>query len=110
MSDFATLAAKVDQLQTRLSTYVAPLSTGTPVVSGVAAVGNTLTCTRGTWDNGVASYAYQWKSAAVNVGTSVPTYAPVAGDVTKAITCVVSATNTFGTTVGPASNGVTISY
>jgi hypothetical protein len=32
----------------------------------------------------------------------------VAGDVTKAITCVVSATNAFGTTVAPASNGVTI--
>lgn len=108
MSDYATAAAKVDQLQARLSAYVAPLSVGTPVVSGVGAIGNTLTCSRGIWDNGVASYAYQWKSAAVNVGTSIPTYAPVAGDITKAITCVVTATNTFGATAAPASNGVTI--
>lgn len=109
MSDFAQMAAKVDQLQTRLSTYVAPLSVTVPVVSGVAAVGNTLSCSKGVWDNGVASYAYQWKSAAANVGTNVPTYAPVAGDVTKIITCVVTATNAFGAT--PAtSNGLTIAF
>ena len=108
MSDYAVAMAKVDQLQARLSAYVAPLLVGTPVVSGVGTLGNTLTCSKGVWDNGVATYAYQWKSAAANVGTSVPTYTPVAGDVTKAITCVVSATNAFGTTVAPASKGVTI--
>ena len=114
MSDFALMATKVDQLQARLSAYVAPLSVGTPVVStavfGPPSVGATLTCTRGVWDNGAASYAYQWKSAAANVGTNVQTYVPVAGDVTKAITCVVSATNATGTTAAPASNGITIQY
>ena len=109
MSDIAILLVKLDQLQARLATVIAPLSVTAPVVSGVPAAGQVLSCTRGVWDHAppAATYAYQWKSAAANVGTNAATYTPVVGDITKAITCVVSATNTFGTTAA-TSNAVTL--
>ena len=109
MSDFATAMVKIDQSQARLATVIAPLSVSAPVVSGVPAAGQVLTCSRGVWDHAppAATYAYQWKSAATNVGTNAATYTPVVGDVTKAITCVVSATNAFGTTAA-TSNAVTL--
>lgn len=109
MSDIALAMQKIDQLQARLATVIAPLSVTVPVVSGAPAAGQVLSCARGVWDHAppAATYAYQWKSAATNVGTNVPTYTPVVGDITKAITCVVSATNTFGTTTA-TSNIVTI--
>ena len=113
MSDISTIAAKVEQLQARLSAYVAPLSVQTPRLTPVGSagtrVGGVLNCTRGVWDNGVATYAYQWKSAAANVGSGAASYTPVTGDVGAVVTCVVSATNATGTTAAPASNGVTIS-
>lgn len=108
MSDYANARAKIDTLQSRLAPLVAPLMVGAPVVTGVGQAGNTLSCSTGVWDHAPSSYAYQWKSAAANVGTNVPTYVPVAGDVTKSITCVVTATNAMGSTAASPSNGILI--
>jgi hypothetical protein len=108
MSDFAVAMAKIDTLQARLAPLVAPLMVGAPVVTGIGRVGNALSCSNGAWDHAPSSFAYQWKSAAANVGTSVPNYAPVSGDVGKAITCVVTATNAMGSTAASPSNGVQI--
>lgn len=46
-----------------------PSTTAAPVVSGVAAVGRTLTTTAGTWDGSPTSYAYQWQQCSTT-GTS----------------------------------------
>jgi hypothetical protein len=73
-----------------------------------AVVGSVLNCTLGNWFGVPTSYTYQWKSNAVNVGTSVNTYTVVAGDSTHSMTCVVSAINANGTTVAPASNAIVI--
>jgi hypothetical protein len=73
-----------------------------------AVVGSVLNCTLGNWFGVPTSYAYQWKSNAANVGTSVPTYTVVAGDSGHSMTCVVSATNANGTTIAPASNAIAI--
>lgn len=111
MSDFANALAKVGTLQSRLATLAAPLNVTLPVVGapgGAGGVGVALSCSTGVWDHAPTTFAYQWKSAATNVGTNSPTYTPVAGDAAKAVTCVVTATNTFGATPG-TSNAVTIS-
>jgi hypothetical protein len=110
MSDFANALAKVGTLQARLAALAAPLNVTLPYVGapgGAGGVGVSLICSTGTWDHAPASYAYQWKSAAVNVGTNSPTYTPVAGDAAKNITCVVTATNAFGSTPG-TSNAVAV--
>ena len=108
MSDYDALAVKVGALQSRLATFQAPISTVVPVVSGTGRVNEVLTCSRGSWDHAPTTYAFQWKSAAVNVGTNVPTYTPVSGDVTKLVTCVVTATNATGGTAASPSNGITV--
>ena len=78
-------------------------------LTGTGHVGDTLTCTNGNWLGVPTGYAYQWKSAGANVGTNSNTYTPVAGDVGKSITVVVTATNAAGSTAAPASHGVAIS-
>lgn len=78
-------------------------------ITGTAVVGDTLTCTNGNWLGEPTGYAYQWKSGATNVGTDSNTYTPVAGDVGKSITVVVTATNADGSTAAPASHGVAVS-
>lgn len=86
----------------------APINTVAPVVSGTPQVGQVLTTTDGTWI-GAVSFAYQWKSNGVNVGTNTNTYTPVVGDIGNLITCVVTATNGNGSTpatsnaVGPVT-------
>ena len=86
----------------------APVSVDTPYVSGAAANGSVLSCTQGTWTGNPTSKAYQWKSAAANVGTNAATYTTVAGDVGKVVTCVVTATNATGNGTAPPSNGITV--
>jgi hypothetical protein len=73
-----------------------------------AAVGDTLTCTKGNWVGAPTSYTYQWKSGGTNAGANSDTYVVVAGDSGKTIVCVVTATNASGSTAAPPSNGVHI--
>jgi hypothetical protein len=81
-------------------TGIAPANAGganLPAISGSSTQGATLTATSGTWTGTpTPTYAYQWKSAGVNVGTNSSTYATVAGDVGNTITVVVTATNVAG--------------
>ena len=75
-----------------------PVNTVAPVISGTAVVGQTLSTTNGTWSNSPASFSYQWKRGATNIGTNSSTYTLVQADAgnTSNITCVVTATNTAG--------------
>jgi len=76
----------------------APVNTVLPAITGTAQVGQTLTVSNGTWTGSPSGYAYQWKSGAANVGTNSNTYVPVVGDIGNVITCIVTATNTGGST------------
>lgn len=78
----------------------APVNTVPPAITGTAQVGQTLTVSNGTWTSKSAiTYARQWRAAGVNIGGATgTTYVPVAGDVGKAITCVVTANNANGGT------------
>lgn len=81
----------------------APVNAVAPVVSGTAAVGQTLSTTNGTWTGAPApTFTYQWQRSAVNIsGATSSTYVLVAADYANTIRCVVKATNSI------APSGVT---
>ena len=86
-----------------------PENTVAPVVSGAQIVGSTMTSTTGTWTgNPSPTYIYQWKSDGTNVGTDQNTYVSQSSDAGKSITCVVTATNSQGST-SQSSNGISMS-
>ena len=79
---------------------IAPVNTASPVVSGTAVVGQTLSTTDGTW-TGTApiTYSYQWyRGATLISGATNNTYTLVQADAgnTSNIKCVVTATNGAG--------------
>lgn len=82
----------------------APVCTDAPVITGVGAVDQVLSCSTGSWGNEPTSYAYAWSSGGMD-----STYTIVAADVDTSIICVVSATNAGGTTAAPPSNTIPIS-
>jgi hypothetical protein len=74
-----------------------PENTIAPVVTGTPTVGETLSCTTGTWDNGPDSYAYQWLRAGAPIsGATASTYELVGDDEGADISCEVTATNEEG--------------
>jgi len=89
---------------------IAPQYIDVPYVSSTlpVVVGCVLTSTLGNWFGVPTSYSFQWKRGVTNVGSNAATYTTVAGDSANTITCVVSATNSNGTGVAPASNGIAI--
>lgn len=74
-----------------------PVNTVAPAITGTAEVGQTLSCSTGTWSNDPISYAYQWKRGGVNiVGATSSTYVLVAADAGTSVKCTVTATNGAG--------------
>ena len=85
-------------------TRFAPANTVRPVISGTAAVGQTLTASTGTWDYLPTSYTYQWQRCNSNNGASCSnitnatanTYLVAAADNNHWLRVVVTATNASG--------------
>lgn len=85
----------------------APRVLDEPAVTGTATVGQTLTCTTGTW-TGSPSYAYQWLANGLTIaGATAATRVIAAGDAGKTLVCMVTATNAVGSGQCP-SNGTAI--
>lgn len=80
-------------------------NTVTPVIQQANSVIN---CNTGTWTGSPTGYAYQWKMGAANVGTNSPSYTIQAGDVGSTATCVVTASNAYGTRAASPSSGVVV--
>lgn len=86
------------------STAAGVENTAAPVASGDVAVDETLSCTTGTWTgNPAPTYTYQWQVSdngttgwADVAGEASDSYTIVAGDLTKHLRCVVTATNAVG--------------
>ena len=80
-----------------------PVNSVLPAITGTTEVGETLTCSTGTWTN-ANSYAYQWRRDEVNiVGGTSATYVLVGDDNATEIDCVVTATNTRATATATAA-------
>lgn len=104
-----TINASKKWIALGIEVFAAPLPVNTvaPVVSGTAQVGQTLTCSTGTWTNSPTGYSYQWKSNGSNVGADQDAYVTVADDVGNTIQCVVTASNADGS--GEPANSNTTS-
>lgn len=86
----------------------APQNTERPGIQGTTVVGNTLTCTPGAWTGSPSSYAYSWRrDGAAIAGATGSTYALVAADAGKTITCTSTASNSGGATTA-VSDGVSV--
>ena len=77
-----------------------------PVISGTAVVGSVLTASNGAWSNEPTGFDYQWRSGGLVVGTNANSYVPVAGDVGRMITVMVTATRP-GHNAGTATSAPT---
>ena len=79
----------------------APVDSAVPVITGTAAVGDTLTASTGTWSNTPTSYAYQWQDCTSGVCVAIPnatgaSYTAQLTDVGDSVDVVVTATNAAG--------------
>ena len=87
-----------------------PVSTSDPVISGINVVGQTLSCTDGTWTGSLPiTFTYQWKRNGLDIlGATSSTYVLVQADAANTISCVVTATNVVGSANAPSSNSFII--
>ena len=81
-----------------VNTFVAPINTIAPAITGTAQEGQTLTTSTGFWTGTpVITYTYQWKRNGSNIGSATnSTYTLVTADVGQSIKCTVTATNSVG--------------
>ena len=69
---------------------------GAPTVSGTPAVGETLTCTPGTWKN-TPTFTYRWLANGTPIaGATASTYVPTAAERGTALQCELTGTNASG--------------
>jgi hypothetical protein len=101
-------AAMAAAITAGLATEIPPVNTVAPVASGTGTVGQTLSCTQGTWLYSPASWAYQWTRDGANIsGAIAGGYTLVAADSTHSIACRVTATNLAGST-SATSNAIAV--
>ncbi len=84
----------------------APVNVVPPVASGGPLIGDTVSCTTGTWSGpGTFAYSYQWRRNGANISLATSsTYVLVTADDGAAIDCVVTATTTYGATPQDSNN------
>ncbi len=71
-----------------------PVCSVLPAITGTTTVGQTLTCSTGTWSNTPDAYAYQWsRDGSQIIGATASTRVLSAGDAGAAMSCTVTATN-----------------
>jgi hypothetical protein len=79
------------------------VSTPTPTIAGTVRVGQTLTASSGTWDDGVTK-GYQWSANGAPIpGATAASYVLVAGDLGKRITVTVTGVKAGYATVSRTS-------
>lgn len=90
---------------------IKPTNIEAPQVSGIAAVGQQLTCNRGIWSGQPPpTFGYRWlRDGALIVSAGAGTYTVELADQGHLLSCQVIATNSEGTTEVESSNGVAIS-
>jgi len=78
----------------------APVNTVRPELTGINTLGSTLTCSQGTWiGDPTITYAYQWYQGNTPlIGQTATTHVITTGDVSSALFCRVTASNSSGGT------------
>jgi len=87
-----------------------PLNLTAPVLSGTPTIGEVLSSTDGTWQGKAPiTFAYQWRRDLANIGGATSnSYTLVDADYQTIIDCVVTATNTFGSTTQDSNDSALI--
>ncbi len=81
-----------------------PAITDPPVLSGTTAVGGTLFCSTGSWNNSPSSYSYAWQRNGVGMAIgNTSTDTVQSADLGAAITCQVKAKNSYGTSTATSN-------
>lgn len=76
---------------------LAPVNTAAPTLAGTPALGQTLSCSTGTWANNPTGFSYTWLRSGVPIaGQAGDTYVVQAADEGHAISCQVTAGNGGG--------------
>jgi hypothetical protein len=85
-----------------------PVNSVLPAISGTTTVGQTLTCSTGTWTQS-PSFAYQWRRDGVSIaGATASTRVLVAGDAGALMSCSVIATKNGSQAVATSANTAAI--
>jgi hypothetical protein len=113
----ADAAALARPVVAHIRAGLVPASVAPPTISGVPAVGQTLTATAGSWSNGPSALGYQWQRCGAAgtacsdiAGATGQTYVLGAGDGGSTIRVAVTAKNRDGAaTVVSAATAVVVS-
>ncbi len=105
-----------DRIDEWLLPPTAPSNIESPVISGEAVDGRTLTASRGAWSGAPLRYAYQWQSCNADggecedvEGARSQTYVLADADVARTVQVLVSATNYGGSTSASSAATIVIS-
>jgi hypothetical protein len=79
-----------------------------PFIDGDPMVGATLSCTMGNWTHEPTGYEYQWLSDGITEVGLESTYVVADSDAGHTLTCLVTASNQYGSTEAPPSNPIAI--
>jgi hypothetical protein len=101
------LASAIEEEATPTKAALAPVNTAAPVLTGTPALGQTLSCSTGTWANSPTSFSYAWLRSGVPIAGQVAgNYVVQAADEGHTISCQVTAGNGGGTyTISGLANG-----
>jgi hypothetical protein len=85
-----------------------PVNSVLPVITGTTTVGQTLSCSTGTWTKS-PTFSYQWRRNGVTIsGATASTYLLVTADGGTLISCTVKATNAGVSAVATSANTAAI--
>ncbi len=90
-----------------------PVNTAAPTLTGTPKLGQTLTCSTGTWSNSPTAYTYVWlRDGAPIAGQTGSTYIVQSADQGHSISCQVTAGNSGGeyTIVGLPSGSYNVEF
>ncbi len=81
-----------------------PSNTALPEISGTPHVGQTLSCSQGSWSYDPTSFSYRWQNESATISGAVSsTYTLVEADAGSTISCRVTATNAQGSGLATSS-------
>ena len=103
-------------LNASAASAAAPVNVTKPVITGTAREGDTLTTTRGTWQNSPTSFRIRWQRCDVDgtgcvtlVGETFRTYTPDANDVGHRVRTLVTAVNVDGAATAASQQTAVVS-
>ncbi len=93
-----TLASAIEEVTPTAKAALVPVNSTAPTLTGTPVLGQTLSCSTGTWANNPTSFSYTWLRSGVPIaGQAGSTYVVQAADQGHTISCQVTAGNGGGT-------------